>query len=346
MNKKEQMIFINKCAILIESGISLGEALEIIIEVEKSVKKRKILNTIKDNVEKGLPLSKSLLISKIGIKASIISMIKSGEDSGALPSVMKQVFLIMEKESDLKKKILGALVYPAFIAIATLAMTLFLVMYIFPKIIPLFYSMNIELPFITKLVKYIYEFFVDYGWISTLVLMVLFTLFFFLYKKHKKIRHIAQQLLLFSPFLGQSIKYYILSISLKSISTLLDSGKSLVSVLGDMKVSSDYGPYRESWGFCQKDVEKGISLSESMKRNQNLFPILVSSMLFIGERSGSFAPMLSRVSDIYEQDLEAFIKKISSLLEPVLMIIMGLVVGSVALSIILPIYEITNHLTK
>jgi type IV pilus assembly protein PilC len=346
MNKKEQLTFIHRCAALIESGISLGEALSIIFNMERSKKMRKILGIMRENVEKGVSFSRSIALTKVRLDQTLVAMIKNGEGSGTLALSLRQAYQVMEKSGELKKKMFGALMYPSFIAVATVAMTLFLVMYIFPKIIPLFSSMNIKLPLLTRAVRALYFFFLQYGlWVcgSALVFVVLFQIF---YRKNLSFRSLFQKVFLRLPILGESIKKYCISTFLRSMGVLLENGQSLSSILEQTSASLSYEPYRRGWNECYIEVTKGVALSQSMKSFPCLFPDLVPSMLFIGERTGSLSSMLIHVSKMYEQELDNFIKQFSTLIEPILMVGMGLVVGSVALSIILPIYEITNHLTK
>ncbi|MEK7095311.1 MAG: type II secretion system F family protein [Patescibacteria group bacterium] len=346
MNKKDQLMFVHRCGALLESGISLGEVLTIVSSMERSKKKIKIIQSIHANVKKGVSLHKSLLLTKIKFDTTLLAMIRNGENTGTLALSLHQAYQVMEKSGELKKKIFGALMYPSFIVMATIAMTIFLVMYIFPKIIPLFSSMNIELPFLTRAVRALYDLSIHYGLlVSAISILFIFILYIF-YLKNIKFRRIFQKILLFIPIIGESLKKYMLSVSLRSIGTLLENGQSLVSILTQIAESTFYEPYKESWKQCHLEVTKGVLISESMKSFPLLFPPLVPNMVFIGEKAGSLATMFIHISRVYEQELDSFIKQLSTVIEPVLMIGMGILVGSVALSIILPIYEITNHLTK
>lgn len=345
MNKKSQLQFAHRCAILLESGISLSEALTLIINLEKSTKGKHILCTIKENVEKGISLSKSIHTSKARFDPTLFSMISFGEKSGILAPSLRQALEILEKGGQIHKKLVGALIYPGFIALATLGMSLFLVMYIFPKIIPLFSSMDITLPLLTRAVRWLYESALHYGfWIlaNSALLTILFSI---LYKKKKRFRSQVQVLLLLTPGLGTIFKKYFISTFCRTTGTLLECGQTLPSILSQISESATFGVYRRAWKIAQKEIERGIPLSTSLRLFKSLFPELVPDMLSIGERTGSLASMFSHISKMYEEEIEEFIQQLGTIIEPVLMIIMGLVVGSVALSIILPIYEVTNHLT-
>lgn len=348
MNKKSQLQFAHRCSVLLEAGISLSESLSIIIRMEKSKKIKRILESLQEKIEKGISLSKSISITKTKFDPMLVSMITYGESSGILALSMRQASEMMEKGGDIKKKIIGALVYPAFIAIATVLMTLFLVMYIFPKITPLFAGMNIKLPLITRIVRELYEVLVQYGFLLSIITILIFGIFWFFYsfKKYRVFRSRFQSVLLSLPIVGDILQKYAICISSRSTATLLECGQPLPTILYQLVRSSTLEPYKEAWEFSLAEVERGVSLSESLRNFQKIFPSIVPDVLSIGERTDSITSMFFHVSRMYEQEIDDFIKRLSTSIEPILMIGMGIIVGSVALSIILPIYEITNHLNK
>lgn len=347
MDKKSQLQFAHRCSVLLEAGISLSEALGIIIRMETSKKRIHILKQLLEKVEKGVSLSKSILLSQARFEPMLVSMIEHGEFSGILAVSLRQVSEMMEKGSEIKKKIVGALIYPAFIALATIGMTLFLVMYIFPKIIPLFSSMNIKLPLLTRAVRELYVILVQFGIWGVLLFIAVSAIFFYSYsyKKHKVFRFRVQFILLVLPVMGRMLQKFFICISCRSTATLLDCGQPLPRILAQLGTSSSFEMYKKAWMFSKEEVERGISLSQSLRSFTTSFPVIVPDMISIGERTGSLSLMFHHISRMYEQELDDFIKQLSTSIEPVLMIFMGLIVGSVALSIILPIYEITNHLS-
>lgn len=346
MNKKSQLQFAHRCSILLDAGISLTEALSVMINLEKSKKNLKLLQEIRGNVERGISFSKSILLVQKNFNSTLVSMISHGESSGILPLSIQQAREVIEKGAAIKKKLVGALIYPGFIAMATAAMTLFLVMFIFPKIIPLFSSMNIRLPLITRMVQMLHQVLFQYGLTIIGMLLLCGIIFSILFKKKKAFRSKFQTFFLRSPGIGVIIQKYFLSTQCRSIGTLLECGQDLPSILVHTVSSSTLEPYRDAWEKIRTETLRGLPLSTSLRLHKNIFPTLVPDMLSIGERTGSLASMFQHISRIYEEELESFIRQLSTSIEPILMIAMGLIVGSVALSIILPIYEITNHLTK
>jgi type IV pilus assembly protein PilC len=345
MSKKEQLQFIHSCAILLEAGISLSEALEMVSQRSKVARDRKVLAELQTSVTSGLSFSRSITKAGMRLDPVIVTMIKAGESSGILPIALRQAILITEKTSAIKKKLIGALIYPAFIAIATCGMTLFLVLYIFPKIVPLFASMNITLPFLTRAVMSLYQLLSHYGlWLLGFVVVSLL-LSAFLYIKHQGTRRRLQWLFLRAPFLGIHLQKYCVAEKCRAIGILIESGQNLPNILDEIGGTSGPEPYREIWNEGRREVVRGSPLSSVLSRHPALFPRIVADLVLIGERTGSLGAMFNHICRLFDEELDEVVKHVSTSIEPVLMIAMGLIVGSVALSIILPIYEITNHLT-
>lgn len=344
MNKKYQIQFTHRCAVLLEAGIPLSEVLSIIGSMEKS--SNALLIKIRDGVERGISLSRSMTIATYKFDPTLVSMISYGESSGTLALSMRQACEIMGKRDELLKKIVSMLVYPSIIVLATAGMTLFLVMYIFPKILPLLSGMNVTLPLMTRVVKETYEMLSLYGlWISILLIIAV-SAFLYAYKARIEFRRKAQMFLLIIPVAGNALKKYFICSYCRSAGTLLDCGQRLPAILDQCADSSTFEPYKRAFMIAKGEVLRGVSLSDCLRSFETIFPPAVPDMLSIGERTGSLSSMLHHVNRMYEQDLDYLIKQVSTAIEPVLMVGMGLIVGSVALSIILPIYEITNHLSR
>ena len=345
MDKKSQLHFLSRCAILMESGISLSEAITIIRTMERSAKAKEKLYRIHTDINKGIQFSKSLVTADIGLDSAYISMISYGEESGTLSLTLRQIAVSLEKKDELKKRLIGAMIYPSFIAIATVIMTIFLLLYIFPKILPLFSSMNIQLPLLTRIVQKIYEITVHFGLWIMFSLTCVTLLLYYPYHKNVRIRYHSQVLMLSFPGIGDMLKKYFVNIYCETMHTLLESGLSLSKAVEHMCNRPTFLPYGHALALCYKDIEKGITLSSCLRNFPTLFASDIPDMISIGERTGNLSKMSLHISRIYEHELEDVLKKITTLIEPALMILMGIVVGSIALSIVLPIYEITNHIS-
>lgn len=345
MNKKSQLQFIHQCSILLGAGVSLSEALFLIISMEHNKKKVHALTAIKESVEKGQLFSKSIENSIRKFDPHLLSVIAFGERAGILPLSLAQARDMREKSNTLRRKLIGSLIYPGFIALATVGMSLFLVVYIFPKIIPLFSSLNIKLPLLTRMVRALYELLAHQGFAIAVGVLATMSLFALLYRKNHKTRCLAQRIFLHIPILGKTYIKYILTDQMRSIGTLLECGQALPGIIEGLAESVYLEDYKKIWEETYRKTLRGVSLSTSLSTTK-IIPVIVPNMISIGERTGSLSVMCKNIAHMYEQELDDFIKQVSMSIEPILMIVMGLVVGSIALSIILPIYEITNHLTR
>lgn len=341
-----QKHFIQRLGILLSTNIPLAYAVDVLLNMEKNKVIKNKLHIIKENIQKGVSLGNSLQLKEINFNKEIINIIKNGESSGTLSVSLKKAYQDIERRDEIKKKIIGALIYPIFILFATLCMTLFLIMFIFPKIFPLLNSLNIKLPFITRLISGIYKYILNYGFITSIVLIMVVFISVFLYKKYHVIREKTERIILKMPILGISKIKYTISNHFYSIAIMLEHEISLSSILDQDSKSHKSILYRKAILHCKSGVERGVSFSECMKTCEYKIPTFVSDIVLIGEKTGNLSNMIHNVAKIYENEVEDFIKRLSVTIEPILMIIMGLVVGSVALSIVLPIYEITNHIQK
>lgn len=345
MNKKQQLHFIHMCGVLLESGISIREALSIIQKQNQNKKQGSIIQKIQEKVEKGMPLSKSITDSGIKLEPTLAAMITFGENSGTLSASLLRGIDMIETSGNMKRKIIGALVYPTFIGIATLVMTLFLVMYIFPKIMPLFTSMNIRLPFLTRLLLLTYTFLAS-SWIILLFCLILASaIFVYLYKRKQLFRTKIQCCILVSPAIGKFFQFYHVATFSSSVASLLEVGQSLQNICSQLETGTSNEVYKKIWVDSRSKIEKGIALSECLQIHQKAVPSLAIDLISIGEKTGTLSHMFTQINKIFTDQIDDATKKLGTVLEPFLMIGMGLIVGSVALSIILPIYEITNHLT-
>lgn len=342
----DQIFFAQRLSLLLDSNISLIDSLNIIKSIDTSRNKKDIYRQIIDSCQKGISLSKSISISKAKFNFLLITLIKNGERSASLSISLYQASKILEKKNEFKKKIISILIYPVFILLATLFMALFLILYIFPKILPMLNSLNIKLPLMTIILREIYFFSISYGFIVLILLILVFVLFYFIYKKVNRAKIIFNKLLLNIPFIKNYIKLSISSSICNIGDTFLSSGNSLSDFNLFSIESINNILYKKAFNDIYNQSLQGISFSNSLLKYNNLFPKVMIDMCAIGEKTGNLSIMMNHISKIFDQDLDIFLKRFSSLIEPILMIIMGIVVGSIALSIILPIYEITNHLSK
>lgn len=342
----DQIFFSERLSLLLSSGMGVVDSLKVISKIDDSKKRKKIYEIMIFNIEKGISLSKLLLSEKIKFNNLLIVLIHNGEKVGNLSNSLKHASILLQRRNELKNKIINSLIYPSFIIFFTIIMTLFLILFIFPKILPLLNSLNIELPLITVIIQSIYNLSINYGLLILAMISVLSISLLLILKKNRNLNIKFNNLIINLPFLSKYIKMYN-SINICYLGeNILNSGRDTNSLLSTLFESENNILIKESYERIRESIMRGISLSVSLEKELNLFPTLLIHMCYLGEKTGNLSIMFSNCAKVFDNEIENFLKKFTALIEPVLMVFMGLIVGSVALSIILPIYEITNHLGK
>lgn len=343
MSIRHQAFFARRLATLLGAGISLPEAFSFIA---KSSRKKKNMHAtyhwIIEKIKSGQTASDALSASKIFHK-SLVHLVEVGESSGSISEALNQAALMLERRDGLTKKIIGIMIYPVFIGCATLGIAGFLVMYIFPKIVPLVTGMNIQIPLLTQGLMIVSALLIRHwpivfgGGAGTALLV------FIIWKLSSVVRESIRRIVFLVPIVGSIFKGYILIEIFSSLSLLLEHGELLPISLESIRDGTSYTEYEKLFTRAIEVVNKGAKLSDAFA-GQRLVPELAADLIETGERTGGVAAACAHIARIYESEVEDLIQRISRIIEPVLMLCMGGVVGSIALSIVLPIYEITNHL--
>jgi type IV pilus assembly protein PilC len=344
LSVKEQAFFIKRLSFLIKASVPILEGLSMVSEQTMSRRYARVIDSVLKDVSNGISLSRSLgkfphIFGEFGI-----NIIKVGESSGTLSQNLDYLADELHKKQVLKRKVMGALVYPAVITVATLAITGFLILYLFPKIMPIFASLKMELPLTTQIVIAVSTFLQASGGWLVLGLVVAVAVFFGLHKQSQWFRFAFDQAVLRMPVFGVMFRYYSLANINRTLGLLLKSGITLAEALPLTADTTQNLVYRAELRHLATSVNRGEQLSKHLKKNRFLFPDVMTQMILIGERSGNLSNTLIYLSELYEAEVEDFTKNLSALIEPALMVIMGIVVGFVAVSIITPIYGITQNL--
>lgn len=341
---KDQTFFVKRLSFLIKAGIPLRESLVMIREQTRKKGYALILDTVIMNVSNGQNLATSLSKFKNTFGEFAINIIGFGEQSGILSENLEYVADELKKRQILRKKIISASVYPIIVTIATIGIVTFLMVYLFPKILPIFASISYELPLSTRIVIAISNFVIHWGFITFSSLVVIVIAFLITLKKSHTVHFYFHKFLLNIPIIGKIIRDYNMANFTRTMGLLLKSGVTMIEAL---PISADITPnlvYKKEFKALAHVVNRGQKISTHLNENRNLFPDLVSQIVSVGEHSGNLSNSLIYLSEMYEAEIDDFTKNLSSMIEPILMIIMGVLVGFIAISIITPIYGITQHL--
>lgn len=343
-NLRDQALFARRLSLLVRAGVPILESLNILKKQARSKSVGRMFEYIIRDVANGRDLSRSLGRFRKVFGEFALNIIKVGETSGTLPENLIYLGTEIDKERELKRKVVGAMIYPILIVIMTFVVTALLTVYLFPKLLPIFQSLKVDLPWTTRLLLWISNFLINYGlWV--LVGFVLAIIGYFLLLRLRPVRLFVHKALVRFPLIGSFFQDYQLTSICRTLGLLL---KGSMTVLEAIRITGDTTSnlsYREELRAIHRIVARGGNISTHMEKKSKFFPPLVSQMIAIGEKTGNLAETFVYVAEIYEQDLDEKTKRLQTVIEPLLMIFMGLIVGFIAVSIITPIYDITQHLT-
>lgn len=343
---KEQTHFAKRLAFLVNAGVPIVESLHMLRKQTKGRAKGKIYERIIVSVTDGMTLSDSLAKFDRFFGSFAINIVKIGETGGVLSQNLEYLADELQKKYELRKKVIGALVYPVFIASATLILVGLLTVFIFPKIMPIFQSLSVELPFTTLALLALSNFLQAY-WLYVILGIVAFIIIFKqLHRRVMPFHFLIDVLILKLPIVGRMTKSYYTANFCRTLGMLLKSGIGVVeavSITGDTLGSL---VYQRECKIMSKKVMRGEKLSTHLEAHQRFFPDIIGNMVAIGEASGKLSDTLIYLSEMYEAEVNDLTKNLSNSIEPVLMIFMGIVVGFVAVSVITPIYEVTQNISN
>lgn len=341
---KKQTFFAKRLSFLIKAGVPILESIYVLIKQTKSKSEIKVLNKVTSDIANGQSLSASLGRFKGVFGNFAINIIKAGESSGTLMQNLNYLADELKKKELLRKKIMSALLYPIIITIATLGIAGLLIFYIFPKILPIFKSLNAELPLSTRILIFLSEIIANYGTAIFFGALIFTLIIYFLNKKLPRVRLFSHGLILRLPFIGNVVRHYNITNTTRTLGLLLKSGISLNESIAITIDTTENLQYKKAFENISLGVMKGKTISGSIHPKSIVFPDMLEQMISIGERSGNLPDTLIYLSEYYENEFDDLTKNLSSSIEPILMIIMGILVGFVAISIITPIYGISQHL--
>jgi len=344
LSVKEQMFLMKRLSFLASAGVPLLESLSMIAEQTLSRRHARVLTSVIADISNGSSLARSFSKFDSVFGDYAVNIVRIGESSGTLSENLNYLADELKKRHSLKQKIIGALVYPIVITLATIGITGFLMLYLFPKIMPIFASLHMELPLTTKIVIAVSTFLQAWGLWTMLALIAILITIIVVRSKSQRFRYLLDGWMLGMPLFGEMLRSYNLANATRTLGLLIKSGMTLAEALPLTADTTQNLVYKAEYRKAGEAIIRGEQLSKSFFLNSFLFPPVLSQMISVGERSGSLSNTLIYLSELYESEVEEFSKNLSSLIEPALMVMMGLVVGFIAVAIITPIYGITQNL--
>lgn len=338
VSSSEKILMTRNLSVMIATGLSLVKSFEILSLQARNKKLKKALVAIKERVNKGEALSLALSFYPDIFSDFFLSMIKVGEESGTLEEVLKILALHLEKEHRLKSEIQGAMIYPCIVLALMLAVGIIIAVVVLPRLSAFFLSMNANIPFYTRLL-------IDFGQFSTqqwpllIAIPIFLALSVWLWLRTKNGKWSRDTFFLKLPIISGIVKKSNCAILIRSLSSLLNSGvpltRSLEVICGTL--SNFY--FKKAISEALEKIKKGEKLSEALRPYENVFPFGAIEMMEVGEETGKTSTILKTLADFYEEELIRTTAKLSTAIEPVLLIILGIGVAFFAFSIIEPMYS-------
>ncbi len=342
---QEQGIFARHLAVMAKAGLPLLESLKILKKETTSRAMNKILDRLILDISNGQFLSASLDRFEGVFGKLFINIIRVGESTGILPENLNYLAEELKKKRELRRKVVGALIYPAVVLVATLGITGLLTVFIFPKILPIFSSLKVELPLTTRILIAISNGLTNYG---PLIIGIFFAAIvaIWLLLRLELLRFYFHRTILVLPIFGKMAKGVNLSNFCRTLGLTLKSGVKVVEAITITAESLSNLVYKKQLMAMAAEVSRGEALSPHFAKHKHLFPAVLSQMVAVGENSGNLSETLLYLAEFYEGEVTDATKNLSNTMEPLLMVFMGLIVGFVAISIITPIYEVTQSVGR
>ncbi len=338
VGEKDIALFTRQLATMMRSGVPLLQAFEIVGRGNANPAVGKLLMDIKADVETGSSLSQAFRKYPLYFDALFCNLIAAGEQAGILDTLLDRLATYKEKMMAIKSKIKSALFYPVSIIVVAFVITAVIMIFVIPAFKELFTSFGADLPTPTVIIMEISDFFVAYWWIIFGSIGGGIYSFLQLWKRSEKVQMAMDRIILRLPIFGDVVRKSIIARWTRTLATMFSAGVPLVESLNSVGGAAGNFVYKDGTRQIQNEVTTGISLTTAMQ-NSNLFPSMVTQMVAIGEESGSLDSMLSKVAEFFEREVDDAVEALASLMEPLIMVVLGTLIGSMVVAMYLPIFK-------
>lgn len=339
----EIITFVHLLTVMVKAGLSLSKSLDALSRQTSNAKFAKIISAVNIDVSKGNSFADALAKHPDVFDELFVNMVRVGELSGTLDTILELSAEQMRKDYDLKSRVKGAMMYPAVILLVMLAVGVVVMVYIIPKLTVIFTSMNVELPASTKLLIGISDLLTNHG----LVILGVVAVAGYLLRKFLQTVtgiKIFDRIILKLPIFGDISKKINIARFARTTSSLIKGGVSISTALKTVSKTLSNYYYKESISIAAEKIEKGDTLKDILSERENLYSPLVLQMVEVGEETGALDSILMNLAEFYEGEITETTKNLSTIIEPILMVMMGVAVGFFAISMIQPMYSIGDSI--
>ena len=339
VSNEDIAVFARQLATMMSAGIPMVQAFEIIGNGHEKPAMQKLVLDIKANIEGGSTLHESLAKFPLFFDDLFVNLVEAGEQAGALESLLDKIATYKEKTEALKKKIKKALFYPIAVLCVAVIVSIILLIFVIPQFEELFKGFGADLPAFTQMVVNLSRFVQHQGWWVAIIIGGSGYAFFYLLKRSKKMQLAADRILLKFPIIGPILIKAAIARFARTLSTMFAAGVPLVEAMQSVAGATGNIVYEEAVLRMKDEVATGQRLQRAME-NTGLFPNMVVQMIAVGEESGSLDTMSGKVAEFYEAEVDNAVDSMSSLLEPLIMAILGVLVGGMVIAMYLPIFKL------
>lgn len=336
---KDLTLFTRQLATMMKAGVPLLQAFDIVARGNANPSVTRLLTDIRNDVETGTSLSTAFRKYPIYFDNLYCNLIEAGEQAGILDQLLDRLAVYMEKTQAIKQKIKSALMYPISVTVVAFVVVAVIMIFVIPAFKQVFASFGADLPAPTQIVINMSEFFVAWWWLIFGGIGGGLYFFFQAWKRNRKMQKVMDRLLLKVPVFGVLIDKSCIARWTRTLSTMFAAGVPLVEALDSVGGASGNSVYEDATVKIQQEVSTGTSLTAAMT-NANLFPTMVLQMCAIGEESGSIDHMLGKAADFYEAEVDDMVAGLSSLMEPIIIVVLGSLIGGIVVSMYLPIFKL------
>jgi len=327
---------------MVNAGLPITESLLILKNQARTPAIRDMLSQVLADVQEGQSLSSAISKYSNVFPPTYVALIKAGEAGGVLDNVLARLSDNMEKQVEFKGKVKGALIYPVIVVIGMVLVAAIMMIFVIPKMLSLYSEFGAELPGPTRILMSVSGFFAKFWWLMLVIIAFLIN-FLINYHKTKTGRRKIDELILKIPIFGDLQRQVALTELTRTLSLLVGAGVSILEALGILSQISGNAVIGDALEDSAKQVEKGFPLAYAFSKHPEAFPYILSQMVAVGEETGKMSEVLAKVSHIFEVESDQKVKALTSAIEPIVMVILGVGVGFLVIAVILPIYNLTSQ---
>ena len=338
ITQQDITVFTRQLATMMKAGLPLMQAFEIVARGHSNPAMTQLLMTVRSDVEQGSSMGKAFAKHPKYFDRFYCNLISAGEAGGVLEHLLDKLALYKEKTQAIKKKVKSALTYPIAVIVVAIALVLVMMMFVLPSFGKIYEGMGAELPWLTQQMMNLSDFFVQYGWAIILALVGGVVAFVKIHERSPAVQKRVDAWLLKMPIFGNIVRKATIARWARTTASLFAAGVPLVEALDSVAGAAGNILYEEATREIRSKVNQGMSLTSGMQSTE-LFPNMVLQMASIGEESGSLDDMLNKAAEFYEDEVDNAVAQLSSLMEPIIMVVLGSIIGVILVAMYLPLFS-------